>query len=442
MRTNIVHIGATELNYEIRKIVDVANRISELSGKPILWENIGDPVQKGQHLPDWMKEYIAKAVYDDATYAYSPTRGLLATRQFLADRLNRRGKVQIQADDILFFNGLGDAVSKIYGFLRREARVIGPSPAYPTHSSAEAAHSGYPPITYRLLPENGWMPDIDEIYNKVKYNDAIAGIMIINPDNPTGAVFPEEILSDIIDIARKFRLFIIADEIYINMTYGGAVATPVSDIIGNVPAISLKGISKEFPWPGGRCGWMEVYNHHSEPMFEQYVKSILNAKMLEVSSTTLPQAVIPGIMSDSRYDAWVTERNQFYEKRSRMLADIFAGVDEVILNPPHGAFYASFVFRTPLHNNMNLKIPNGAVEKYVSEITKAPIEPDRKFVYQLLAAHNICVVPLTGFVCGDLQGFRCTLLEQDDATFERTYRTIAAAIREFVQSASPVSVTG
>lgn len=434
MRTNIVHIGATELNYEIRKIVEVANRIAALSGKPILWENIGDPVQKGQHLPDWMKDCIARAVRDDSTYAYSPTRGLLRTREFLAERLNRRGGAQIQADDILFFNGLGDAVSKIYGFLRREARVIGPSPAYPTHSSAEAAHSGYAPITYRLVPENGWMPDMQELYNKVKYNEAIAGIMIINPDNPTGAVFPEGVIREIIDIARKFRLFIIADEIYINMTYGGATATHVSDVIGDVPAISLKGISKEFPWPGSRCGWIEVYNHHSEPMFEKYVQSILNAKMLEVSSTTLPQAVIPEIMGDPRYDAWVAERNSFYERRSRKLAEIFAGIPEVILNPPRGAFYASFVFQVPLNNRMNLRIPNGEIEKYVAGITAEPIEPDRKFVYQLLAAHNICVVPLTGFVCGELQGFRCTLLEQDDEKFEQTYTTIAKAIQEFVHS--------
>lgn len=434
MRTNIVHIGATELKYEIRKIVDVANRVAELSGKPILWENIGDPVQKGEKVPEWMKDVIVERVRENATYAYSPTKGLNYTREFLAGRVNVRGGVQIKPDDIIFFNGTGDAVSKIYGFLRREARVIGPSPAYSTHSSAEAAHSGYPPITYRLDPSRNWMPDMEELRNKVRYNEAIAGITIINPDNPTGAVYPEEVLREIIQIAKEFRLFIIADEIYINMTYGGVKATHISDVIGDVPAISIKGISKEFPWPGSRCGWIEVYNHHSEPMFEQYVQSILNAKMLEVSSTTLPQAVIPSIMADERYHGWVQQRNAFYEKRSRMLVEIFADVPEIILNPPNGAFYASFVFRDPLSQRMNLKIPNGAVQKYISDITGGDIEPDRKFVYQLLAAHNICVVPLTGFVCGNLQGFRSTLLEKDDEKFLHTYRTIAAAVREFVHS--------
>jgi alanine-synthesizing transaminase len=147
MRRNIVHIGASELSYEIRGIAETANQIARLSGKPIYWENIGDPVQKGERLPDWMKEIVSEAVRDDRSYAYCPTRGLLATRKFLAARVNARQGVQIAPDDIMFFNGLGDAVNKLFSLLRREARVIGPSPAYPTHSSAEAAHAGSSAIT-------------------------------------------------------------------------------------------------------------------------------------------------------------------------------------------------------------------------------------------------------------------------------------------------------
>ena len=217
MRTNLLHIGAEELKYEIRQIVKVAHEVEKLSGKKIYWENIGDPIQKGEQLPNWLKEIVAKACYEDLSYAYSPTHGLKATREFLAKRTNLEGGVQISADDIIFFNGLGDAINKVYYFLRREARVIGPSPAYPTHSSAEASHAGYPPITYSLLPEKGWMPDIEELQLKVKYNESIAGIMIINPDNPTGAVFPKEIIQKMVSIAKEYKLFIVADEIYSNM---------------------------------------------------------------------------------------------------------------------------------------------------------------------------------------------------------------------------------
>jgi aspartate/methionine/tyrosine aminotransferase len=259
--------------------------------------------------------------------------------------------------------------------------------------------------------------------------------MIINPDNPTGAVFPEEVLSEIVSIAKKFNLFLISDEIYINMTYNGKGAVPLSKIVDNVPAISLKGISKEFPWPGARCGWIEVYNHHKKPMFESYIKSILNAKMLEVSSTTLPQYVIPEIMTHPEYKNWINERNQFYKRRSEMLEKIFSKVPGITFNPPKGAFYATIVFNEPLNPKMKLEIKHPVVKQFIEEICSNPnLSNDQRFVYYLLGAKNICVVPLSTFVT-PLQGFRCTLLESDDDKFIETYSTIADAIVEYYNSA-------
>ena len=132
---------------------------------------------------------------------------------------------------------------------------------------------------------------------RVKYNPAVAGILIINPDNPTGMVYPESMLEEIVSIARDFDLFIIADEIYLNLAYNGHKGKSLSEVIGDVPAISMKGISKELPWPGSRCGWIEVYNADRDPMFANYVKSIINAKMVEVCSTTLPQKAIPRVLN-------------------------------------------------------------------------------------------------------------------------------------------------
>jgi aspartate/methionine/tyrosine aminotransferase len=434
MRMNIVHIGAGELNYEIRQIAEVAGKIQAMSGREVYWENIGDPVQKGEQIPRWIKDIVAEAVYDNSTYGYSPTRGLGETREFLAARSNALGGVQITPDDIIFFNGLGDAINKIYYLLRREARVIGPSPAYPTHSSAEAGHAGYPPITYSLDPHNGWMPDLDELRTKVRYNESIAGIMIINPDNPTGAVFPREVVEEMVQIAREFDLFIVADEIYANMVFNKRDRyAQIAQVAGDVPAISLKGISKELPWPGARCGWMKVYNQDSHPTFRKYVKSILDAKMLEVCSTTLPQKVIPRILGHANYPAYLAGRNEFYRKRSDRIAEIFADCPGVVVNPPDGAFYVSLVFTGGLSSKMSLKIPDPGVRAYVDSLTPEGIEPDRKFVYQLLASRNICVVPLSSFVTG-LHGFRCTLLEQDDERFELIYSSIAEAIREFLVS--------
>ena len=435
MRTNIVHIGAEELNYEIRQIVGVAHEVERLSGKAIYWENIGDPVQKGEDIPQWMKDIVSQASQENESYAYSSTQGLTETREFLAQRSNASGKLHLEADDIIFFNGLGDAVNKVYYLLRREARVIGPSPAYPTHSSAEAAHAGYPPITYSLIPEKSWMPDLDDLRLKVKYNESICGIMIINPDNPTGAVFPREIVEEMIAIAREYKLFIVADEIYTNMVYNKLENyAPLSSLIGDVPALSLKGISKEFPWPGARCGWIEVYNRRQDPNFEKYINSILSAKMLEVCSTTLPQKVIPKIMGHPKYALWQKSRNAFFKKRSEQVKEIFKKCPGVLVNPPDGAFYLSIVFKKKITNKMRLKIEDPKVRTRIESLLLKQRETDFSFVYQLLGSKNICVVPLSSFVT-DLQGFRCTILEQDDECFLHVYTNLVSAIQEFLGSA-------
>ena len=202
MRINIVHEGAANLRYEIREIVAAAHEIQAL-GQEITWENIGDPVQKGETPPDWIREIVRRLVDEDTSWAYCESAGVLESREFLAAGVNRRDGVRVTPDDILFFNGLGDAVGKVYGFLKREARVLGPSPAYSTHSSAEAAHSGYGHVTYNLDPYNGWLPDIDDIRKKVEYNDSIAGILLLSPDNPTGAVYPRELLEEIASLRSK-----------------------------------------------------------------------------------------------------------------------------------------------------------------------------------------------------------------------------------------------
>ncbi len=433
MRNNIVSLGADELKYEIREIVAVAKEFAKL-GLEINWENIGDPVQKGEKLPDWIKDIITSTMREDMTYAYSPTKGLDATRDYLAQRANKNGGVKITKEDIIFFNGLGDAISKVYGQLRKEYRVIGPSPAYSTHSSAEASHAGSEYVSYKLDPNNHWYPDLNDLRMKVKYNPSISGILVINPDNPTGAVYPREVLLDIVAIAKEYDLFVVCDEIYINLTYNGKKAVPLADVINGVCGISMKGISKELPWPGARCGWIEVYNADKDPVFAKYIKSIVDDKMLEVCSTTLPQRVIPAIMSDSRYEGHIAHRNAVYEKRSRIAYDLLKDIKGIIVNRTNGAFYLTVMFRpNVLTPDQKLVVTNAEAKKKVEQLVK-DVALDKRFVYYLLGATGICVVPLTGFNCS-LQGFRVTLLESDDAKFEWIFKTLGEKIAEYLQHA-------
>ncbi len=434
MRNNIIHPGADQLVYEIREIVEVANRIAK-TGIPIIWENIGDPVAKGEKVPQWIKDIIADIVKDDnSSYGYSPTKGLLATREYIAKERNLEGGVQIEPENILFFNGLGDAISTIYNHINPASRVIGPNPAYSTHSSAEAAHAGSRHITYRLDPKNKWYPDLNDLRKKIIDHPEVSAILIVNPDNPTGMVYPPELMKQVVAIAREFDLFMISDEIYSNLVYAGVDYKKLAAVIGDVPGIAMRGISKEFPWPGARCGWLEFYNTARDAKFARYVKTIMDAKMLEVCSTTLPQKALPKVMSDPRYYPYLEGRNAKYKEKSQMAFDIFSKIPQLTINRANGAFYMTVLFNEGvLRDGQSLKPKNQQAAEIIKPLLKTD-KLDKQFVYNLLASRGICVVPLSSGFNSDLYGFRSTLLEQDMDKFKEIMNTIAGAVGEYLGS--------
>ncbi len=278
------------------------------------------------------------------------------------------------------------------------------------------------------------MPDMNDVELKVKYNDSIAGILLINPDNPTGAVYPVEVLLDFVRIARNYGLFIVCDETYANIIYGGSKTAALSQVIGDVPALALRSISKEVPWPGARCGWTEIYNRKADPRFDSYVKSLLDSKRLEVCSTSLPQLCIPAIMGDSRYSKHLETRAAMFEKRADEMEKAFAGVSGIRIKKPNGAFYVSAVFDDVIKKNpgsRSLPVIDLSLRNYIgAEISG--LKPDKQFVYWLLASSGICVVPLSGFA-SDLPGFRFTLLEHNDEKRKWIFKTIAEAIQNYLR---------
>jgi aspartate/methionine/tyrosine aminotransferase len=435
MRNNIIHPGADELTYEIREIVEVGYRIAK-TGVKITWENIGDPVAKGEKVPQWIKGIIADMVRsDDSSFAYSPTKGLLATREYIARERNLEGGAQIGPDDILFFNGLGDAIATVYNYLNKHARVIGPNPAYSTHSSAEAAHAGKPHLTYRLDPGNHWYPDLEDLRRQVVAHPEVAGILLVNPDNPTGMVYSQAVIQKLVDLAREFDLFLISDEIYSNLCYGGVEHKKLASVIGSVPGIALRGISKEFPWPGARCGWAEFYNRDKDPVFARYAKTINDAKMLEVCATTLPQKALPLVMGDSRYYPYLAERTAAYWEKSQRAHAVFSQIPGLTVHKAYGAFYMTVLFNPgALKPGQALKPMNPQAAAIIQPLVQTP-NLDKAFVYHLLASRGICVVPLSSGFNSDLFGFRITLLEADLARFDQVVQDIAGAAKEYMASA-------
>lgn len=436
MRVDIVHPGAGELEYEIRGIVSYAQKL-EKTGLTITWENIGDPIAKGEIVPKWIQDIVAAAARDSFSYAYSPTKGLQEARDYLATTRSADTGAALSAEDIIFFNGLGDAITKTYTWLNPIARVLGPSPAYPTHSSVEGAHGRSRHLTYNLDPENNWIPNIQDIRNKVKFNPNIAALLIINPDNPTGMIYPKAVLEEFVAIAKEYDLFLIADEIYANLAYEDVEFTSLAEILDGVPAIVMRGLSKEVPWPGSRCGWLEFYNSDADQDFRSYVDSIEEAKMIEVCSTTLPQQVLPAILSDERFKPYVADRTKQYQARAKIAAQKLGSIEGVQVIEPKGAFYLVVNFADGF---LSLSKQLSAANPEAADILACELknckddELDKRFCLQLLAHTGICTVPLTTGFNSHKPGFRMTLLENNEDTFNTTIETIATALRNYASS--------
>lgn len=425
MRRNLLHSWYKELNYEIREIVKIAEEVEKYQTE-VFYENIWDPVAKWEKIPKWMKEIIMEELKKDEVYWYSPSKWLLSTREYLAKK-----NWNITAENIIFFNWLWEAINKTYWYLSFSARVLGPSPAYPTHSSAEATNSWTTHLTYNLNPLNNWEPDLEEIENKVKYNPNVAWILVINPDNPTWIVFSKETLKWIIKIAKDYKLFVIFDEIYWKLVYNEKDFVPLSEIIWDVPWISMKWISKELPWPWARCWWIEVYNQDKDENFKKYINSIYLSKMLEVCSTTLPQHVLPLIYEDKRFIKYTKERIEKYKSRAILAEEILWNLKEIFFVRPKWAFYLSVVFNFSFINkDYNPKIKNKELDLFIKESLKDQKRFDKKFCYYMLANTWVCSVPLSWFNT-DHEWFRITLLEEDIKKFREILLLIKKSIVQY-----------
>ncbi len=432
MRANLVSPSSAHLSYAIRDIVAFAEVVRR-HGVEITWENIGDPIAKGEKVAPWIREIVHDVVEMDDSWGYCPTEGFAEVREALAVHVNQRVGPGSPPRTSSSSTASPMRWRRSTVSLSAHARVIGPSPAYSTHSSAESAHCALPHLTYDLDPENGWLPDLVDLRRKIQANPSIAGILIINPNNPTGAVYPVEVLEEIVALAREFGLFLVADEIYIHMVFPGVKTAHLSEVATDVPAVVMRGISKELPWPGSRCGWIEVLNRSSDQNFSAYIDSVVAAKRLEVCSTSGPQLAIPRIFGDPRYAGHLAGRARTFAERGAEAYAALKAVPGIKVHPAQGAFYMTVMFEPGALNGQNrLPIADQRLRETVEQQCKGAA-PDARFVYHLLGSTGICVVPLSGFYSPHA-GFRFTLLETDDGKRDWIFRTLADALTEYVES--------
>ena len=440
MRKKIFNPKTALLKYGIREAVELAQKIGEADPNfKFIGENIGDPVAKGWVVPDFIKDILADIIKNDnKAFGYAHSRGILKSRQWVAKTSKQFApSSRLDPEHVLFTNGLGAAITLLYRTIKPGARVIQPHPGYPTHISNERFSSGGSPIGYRLDPDNGWSPDLEHLESQIKKHRDVTGILLINPNNPTGAVYTEPVLQHVLRLAERYHLMLISDEVYFRMVFNKTKYVHMTELAaGRVPLIVMRGLSKDLPWPGSRCGWFEFHNIELDREFELFFESLKKFLLLEVCATSLPQTAAPLIYDNPQYAQWLKTYTAELEQISNEIAGILGAVPGLKVHPIQGAFYMMALFeKGRLNKRQELPIANARVAEIIRNATAPAGFPlDKRFAYYLLASTGICVVPASDF-SAPFPGFRVTTLDRDPARRKNTYQTLARAIGQYLASA-------
>jgi alanine-synthesizing transaminase len=240
--------------YDIRgPILTEANRLEE-EGHRILKLNIGNPTPFGFEAPDEIIQDVIAQL--PSGQGYCDSKGLYSARKAVMQHCQSRGLLDIEVNDIYLGNGASELITmSMQALINDGDEVLIPAPDYPLWTAAVSL-SGGNPVHYICDEESDWYPDLSDIRSKI--TDRTRAIVIINPNNPTGAVYSDEILKQLTDLAREFNLVVLADEIYDKILYDGTEHTPLAKFCDDLLCISFNGLSKAYRLAGFRSGWMII----------------------------------------------------------------------------------------------------------------------------------------------------------------------------------------
>ena len=391
-------LAATRLErvrYAIRDLAVLADELAR-QGEEILQLNIGDPLQFDFRTPPHLIEAVAKAMRDGLD-GYAPSLGVPEAVAAARAEAERKGIRNIQS--VFITAGVSEAVDIcLAALINPDENILTPCPEYPLYS-AVLAKAGASLNPYLLDEANGWEPDLDHISRRVF--SGTRALLVINPSNPTGAVYSRETLEGIAEIARQNNLLIFADEIYDKLILDDDQShTSIAALAPDVPVVTFNGLSKAYLAPGWRVGWTVVSGPATalKPYLEG-VHKLLRARLC--SNHPHQYAVRPAL--EGPQDHLMEVRRKLRARRDLTMAWCNA-TPRVSCVKPLGAFYAF----------PRLEIP----------------ESDEDFVRQLLAAKQVLVVNGSGFgEAPETRHFRIVFLP-DEPTLARAYGGIADFIRE------------
>lgn len=250
---------AKKVEYAIRDVIVHADRLAK-TGKKIFHLNIGDPAAFDFAVPAHIKQALCESVEKGANN-YSPSGGVPELRQAIAEKEKRINGVDVSADNVIVTSGISEGIEMVLGALIEQGdEILAPGPAYPPYISY-AKFFGGKPITYETIEDEGWQPNVDDLRQKISENTR--AILIINPNNPTGALYGKKIVKQILDIAGEHDLLVLSDEIYDRIRYTEEFVS-TSSIAKDVPVVGLNGFSKVYLITGWRLGYVYFCEKNGE----------------------------------------------------------------------------------------------------------------------------------------------------------------------------------
>ncbi|MEU6346597.1 pyridoxal phosphate-dependent aminotransferase [Streptomyces sp. NPDC046977] len=375
-----------EVCYEIRgPVIEHANALEE-AGHSVLRLNTGNPALFGFEAPEELLQDIIRTL--PTSHGYSDSRGILSARRAVAQHYQERGLAEVGVDDVFLGNGVSELVQMAVQALVDDGdEVLIPAPDFPLWTAVTNLAGGKA-VHYVCDESADWFPDLDDIASKI--TGRTRALVIINPNNPTGAVYPRELLEGMLDLARRHHLVVFADEVYDKILYDDAVHHTAAQLAPDVLCLTFSGLSKAYRVAGFRSGWLVVTGPR------QHAKSYLEGLTMLASMRLCPnvpaqQAIQAALGGRQSIKDLVLPGGRLHEQRDRAWEKLneIPGVSCV---KPKGALYAFPRLDPKVHR----------------------IHDDEKFVLDLLLREKIQVVQGTGFSWPRPDHFRILTLPRAD----------------------------
>lgn len=355
-------------------------------GIPVVKLNTGNPAAFGFEMP----ESIRRALCENATSAtaYCDLRGMPQAREALAGAYCGDGVKGAHPDRIYLGNGVSELVSLSLSVLLNPGdELLMPTPCYTLWSNC-ARLADATPVYYRCDESAHWQPDLDDL--RAKITPHTRGIVVINPNNPTGVLYSKQVLEQIVSIARENHLILFADEIYSRLVMDGKAFTYLASLADDVPCLSYGGLSKSHVICGLRCGWLLVSGPKAETA--DIEAGLTQLASIRLCANTMAQLAIPAALADRQYTlSMISPGGRLYEQREATL-NALAKIDGISCVRNDAAFYV---------------FPRIDLNRY-------PIADDRKLMVDLLHETHVLLVPGSGFEWDAPDHFRVVMLPTPD----------------------------